>query len=80
VQQEGAKPSDRAALERFRRILLLNIGLLIVVGVCVALSSIWLGFSWFVIGLLVFFAVNAAYLAYLVRRFTKAGVEVLRGP
>ena len=76
MREEGGAPDPRA-VERFRRILLFNIGLLAIVEVAVSLSAIWLGWSPFLIALLVFFAVSAAYLAYLVRRFATRGANSL---
>ena len=66
-----AAPSNRAPIERIRRVLLFNIGVLVVVEVGLALGTVWLGFSWFVVALMVFIAITAAYLAYLMKRFTK---------
>ena len=66
----AAAPADQAAIERFRRVLLFNIGALVVLEAGLALGTVWLGFSWFVVALMAFVAFTVAYLVYLVRRFT----------
>jgi hypothetical protein len=57
--------------KRFRLIATAGIVMLALMEIVIALSAIWLGFTWIVVALLVGMPILAIYLAYLIRLFAK---------
>jgi protein-S-isoprenylcysteine O-methyltransferase Ste14 len=71
IANREPRTTDAETVTRFRRILLVNVALLAVVGVAIAASAVWVGWSRFVVALLIFFAITIAYLVYVMQRFTR---------